>query len=325
LSSGRFATPRRGPRRDPRTASTTGRGSTGTCSRRPRRGSHRSTRPASIHARTYTISSFVSDGPPAPAGSKQLFGWGFPLYFGRSTDPLYRIVLRETRFTYGQRIDGHRIHAPSGMQPSNLSDGVMYVIDQVDGYTYRSDSRSSTTRRGRSAAWHAFRLETYGSGFNTVEEPADRVAPDPPRGVGRRIRQPPPSGCTRGACRATASRRTRDRERRVSSACPRMRRPGSPWERRLPDLTHEQIDALSIPVWQKAICKGLADHGALVGFNGSDRGRSRSRLRRTAPRSASRTRTRPSTPVDARLREGTGRDRGWGAHLKVLAPFPRPG
>ena len=83
------------------------------------------------------ISSLVSDGPPAPAGSKQLFGWGFPLYFGRVTDPLYRIVLRETRFTYGQHIDGHRIHAPSGMQPSDLSDGVVYVIDQVDGYTYR--------------------------------------------------------------------------------------------------------------------------------------------------------------------------------------------
>src|SRR5439155_17393093 len=36
------------------------------------------------------ISSLVSDGPPAPAGPRELFGWGFPLYFGRATDSLYR-------------------------------------------------------------------------------------------------------------------------------------------------------------------------------------------------------------------------------------------
>jgi len=83
------------------------------------------------------ISSLVADGPPAPAGPRQLIGYGFPLYFGRATDPPYRIVLREKSITYGQRLDGRQIHAPCGMQPSTLSDGVIYVIDQVDGYTYR--------------------------------------------------------------------------------------------------------------------------------------------------------------------------------------------
>ena len=123
------------------------------------------------------ISSLVSDGPPAAAGSKQLFGWGFPLYFGRAMDSVYRIVLRETRFTYGQHIDGHRIHTPSEMQPSNLSDGVVYVIDQVDGYTYRFRLTVVDDVARTISAWHAFRLETYGSGFNTVQEPPTGLLP----------------------------------------------------------------------------------------------------------------------------------------------------
>jgi hypothetical protein len=91
------------------------------------------------------------------------------------------------------------------------------------------------------------------------------------------------------------------------------------------DLTHEQIDALSIPTWQKAICKGLADHGALVGFNGSGSWT----LTFEAPQD--RTAYGEPNPYEAlglqpTLDYGNALDEigGWGAHLKVLPPFPRP-
>ena len=91
------------------------------------------------------------------------------------------------------------------------------------------------------------------------------------------------------------------------------------------DLSHEQIDALSIPTWQKAICKGLADHGALVGFNGSgswtltfEAPQDRIAYGEPNPYEAL---GLPSTLDYGNALDGIG---GWGAHLKVLAPFPRP-
>lgn len=271
------------------------------------------------------ISSLASDGPPAPAGAKQLFGWGFPLYFGRATDPLYRIVLRETRFTYGQHIDGHQIHAPSGMQPSNLSDGVVYVIDQIDGYTYRFRLTVVDDTARTITAWHAFRLETYGSGFNTVEEPPTGLLPIRPEELaagyvnhtvglhakclsGHSVAPYEGSGTKGKLCVPT------DAATRLSMG-----------NFVFLDLTHEQIDALSIPTWQKAICKGLADHGALVGFNGSGSWT----LTFEAPQD--RTAYGEPNPYEAlglppTLDYGNALDEigGWGAHLKVLAPFPRP-
>ena len=271
------------------------------------------------------ISSLVSDGPPAPAGSKQLFGWGFPLYFGRATDPLYRIVVRETRFTYGQHIDGHQIHAPSGMQPSNLSDGVVYVIDQVDGHTYRFRMTVVDDTARTITAWHAFRLETYGSGFNTVEEPPTGLLPIRPEELaagyvnhtvglhakclsGHSVAPYEGSGTKGKHCVAT------DAAIRLSMGNVVFL-----------DLTHEQIDALSIPTWQKAICKGLADHGALVGFNGSGSWT----LTFEAPQD--RTAYGQRNPYEAlglpsTLDYGNALDEigGWRTHLKVLAPFPRP-
>lgn len=271
------------------------------------------------------ISSLVSDGPPAPAGSKQLLGWGFPLYFGRATDPLYRIVLRETRFTYGQHIDGYRIHAPSGMQPSNLSDGVVYVIDQVDGYTYRFRLTVVDDAARTISAWHAFRLETSGSGFNTVEEPPTGLLPIRPEElaagyvnhtVGLHAK------CLSGHSVAPyEGSGTKGKQCMPTDAATRL----SMGNVVFLDLTHDQIDALSVPTWQKAICKGLADHGALVGFNGSGSWT----LTFEAPQD--RTAYGEPNPYEAlglpsTLDYGNALDEigGWGAHLKVLAPFPRP-
>jgi hypothetical protein len=271
------------------------------------------------------ISSLVSDGPPAPAGPKQLSGWGFPLYFGRATDPLYRIVLRETRFTYGQHIDGRAIHAPIGMQPSTLSDGVVYVIDQVDGFTYRFRETVVDDAATTITALHAFRLETYGSGFNTVEEPPTGMLPIRPEELaagsvnhtvglhadclsGHNVAPYDESGTKGRRCVAT------DATTRLSMGNVVFL-----------DLTHAQIDTLAIPTWQKAICKGLADHGALVGFNGStswtltfEAPQDRTAFGEPNPYEAL---GLPSTLDYANALDEIG---GWGANLKVLAPFPRP-
>ena len=271
------------------------------------------------------ISSLVSDGPPAPAGPRQLFGYGFPLYFGRATDPLYRIVLRETSITYGQHIDGRQIHAPCGMQPSTLSDGVVYVIDQVDGYTYRFRETVVDDSAMTISAWHAFRLEPYGSGFNTVQEPPTGMLPIRPEELaagyvnhtvglhakclsGHSVAPYEGSGTKGQPCVST------DATTRLSMGNVVFL-----------DLSHAQIDALAIPTWQKAICKGLADHGALVGFNGSPSWT----LTFEAPQD--RTAYGKPNPYTAlglppTLDYGNALDEigGWGAHLRVLAPFPRP-
>jgi hypothetical protein len=271
------------------------------------------------------ISSLVSAGPPGSAGPRQLFGWGFPLYFGQVSDPVYRIVLRDTSFTYGQHLDGHQIHAPSGMQPSYLSDAVIYAIDQVDGYTYRFRETTVDDTAKTITALHAFRLETYGSGYNTIEEPPTGMLPIRPEELaagyvnhtvglhadclsGHSVAPYEDSGTKGVQCSPT------DATTRLSMGNVVFL-----------DLTHDQIDALTIPTWQKAICKGLADHGALVGFNGS----SSWTLTFEAPQdriALGKGNPYAELGLPETLDYSVALDEigGWGAHLKVLAPFPRP-
>lgn len=271
------------------------------------------------------IASLVADGPPAPAGPRQLAGWGFPLYFGRERDPLYRIELLETHFRFERRIDGASIHAPRGMQPSDLTDRVAYVIDQTDGFTYRFQRAVIDDAERTITAWRSYRLKTYGHGFRSAKEPPTGMLPIRPEElaagyvnhtVGLHARclsgqnvAPYADSVTEGRACAEGDAETRLSMGHVVFL----------------DLTHEQIDALSIPTWQQAICKGLADHGALVGFNGS---RSWS-LTFEAPQD--RTAFGHPDPYEAAglpstLDYGDALDEigGWGAHLKVLAPFERP-
>lgn len=271
------------------------------------------------------VASLVADGPPRPSGPEHLAGWGFPLYFGRRHDPLYRIRLLETHFRFERRIDGARIHAPRGMQPSNLSDGVAYVIDQTDGFTYRFQRAVIDDEERTITAWRSFRLKTYGRGFHSAKEPPTGMLPIRPEElaagyinhtVGLHARclsgqnvAPYADSVTQGVSCDAHDAKTRPSMGHVVFL----------------DLTHDQIDELAIPVWQKAICKGLADHGALVGFNGS----SSWTLTFEAPQD--RTAFGLPDPYEAAglpstLDYGDAVDEigGWGAHLKFLAPFARP-
>jgi hypothetical protein len=91
------------------------------------------------------------------------------------------------------------------------------------------------------------------------------------------------------------------------------------------DMTVAEIDGLNVPTYQKAILKGLAIHGALVGFNGShswtltyEAPQDRTAFGRPDPYLAA---GLPSTLSIANALDTVG---GWGAKLKVLAPFRRP-
>jgi hypothetical protein len=91
------------------------------------------------------------------------------------------------------------------------------------------------------------------------------------------------------------------------------------------DMTVAEVEALDIPTYQKAILKGLAVYGALVGFNGShdwtltyEAPQDRTAFGRPDPYLAA---GLPSTLSIANALDAVG---GWGAKLKVLAPFPRP-
>ena len=91
------------------------------------------------------------------------------------------------------------------------------------------------------------------------------------------------------------------------------------------DMSHAQIDALAIPTWQKAILRGLADYGAVVGMNGGaawslkyENPLDRTSLGRPDPYAAA---GLPDKLDFSHALDGVG---GWGANLKVLAPFPSP-
>jgi hypothetical protein len=271
------------------------------------------------------IQSLIADGPPGAAGSKQLAGWGFPLYFGRARDPVYRITLRETRSRFEKEIDGKRIHAPRRMQPSNLSDGVAYVIDQTDGFTYRFQQAVIDDSKRTITAWRSFRLKTYGKGFRHAKEPPTGMLPIRPEELAAGYVNHTVG--LHAKCLSGHNVAPYDRTVTVGVACD-----DDDAQTRLSmgnvvflDLTHRDIDALSIPTWQKAICKGLADHGALVGFNGSgswtltfEAPQDRTAFGLPDPYAAA---GLPSTLDYANALDEIG---GWGAHLKVAAPFARP-
>ena len=59
--------------------------------------------------------------------------WGFPFYFARAQDPVYRIVVSGTTAPFAQEINGLFVHCPVGVETSSGSDGVFRLVEQTDG------------------------------------------------------------------------------------------------------------------------------------------------------------------------------------------------
>ncbi|MBA2240283.1 MAG: hypothetical protein H0W09_03415 [Solirubrobacterales bacterium] len=272
------------------------------------------------------IGRMLADGGPAPESVNSNQIWGIPIYYARASDPLYTLEL-SGGFDYTREINGETIHVPVGAKPSAGSDGVIWVVDQTDGFVYAMQRATVNHDSRVISAWKGYRLASDGSGF--------RYPSGPPTGI-EPIR---PEELKAGYVNHTMSMGVRclsghpvapfDQSLTVGEACSGDANAAST---RLSmgnvvflDMSHAEIEALSIPTWQEAILKGLADHGAVVGLNGGAAWslKFENRLDRTSlgepdPYAAA---GLPSTLHWDDALDGAG---GWAAHLKVLKPFSRP-
>ena len=272
------------------------------------------------------IHKLVADGRPAVSSTNIRQQWGTPLYFGRASDPLYRL-----RFTGGgdftREIDGTSIHVPPGARPSAGSDAVIWVSDQTDGYTYVLQRASVSDSTRTITAWKGYRLATEGLGFRYPDGPPTGVQPIRPEElaagyVGHAMSMG--AKCLSGHTVAPF-----DHSATVGNTCSGDT---SPATTRLSmgnvvflDMSHAQIDALGEPKWEEAILKGLADYGAVVGLNGGaawalkfENPLDRTSLGRPDPYAAA------GLPDKLDFSHALDDVGGWGANLKVLAPFPWP-
>jgi hypothetical protein len=272
------------------------------------------------------IRTLVSDGPPRDITAEVRSLWGFPFYFAEPRDPMYEIVITGTEAPFAQEIDGLLVHCPVGVQTSSGSDGVFRLVEQTDGYTYHFQRATVDDKARVIHAWRSYRLETDGPGFNNVEEPPTGLLPIRPEELA--------AGFVRhtvgmhAKCLSGRNVAPYDRSGTQGVPCDPVNDPAT----RLSmgnvvfvDMTVDEVDSLNIPTYQKAILKGLAVHGALVGFNGSntwtltyEAPQDRTAFGKPDPYRAA---GLPSTQSLANALDEVG---GWGAKLRVLAPFPRP-
>jgi hypothetical protein len=272
------------------------------------------------------IRALLSDGLPKDITPELRSMFGFPFYFARAQDPMYEIVLSETIAPFEREINGRSVHCPVGVQTSNSSDSVFRLVEQTEGYTYHFQRASVDDDARVIHAWRSYRLETDGPGFHHVEEPPTGLQPIRPEELA--------AGFVRhtvgmhAKCLSGHNLAPYDRSVTKGVACD----PINDRTTRLSmgnivfvDMTVADIDALNIRTYQKAILKGLAVHGALVGYNGYrnwtltyEAPQGRTAFGKPDPYQAA---GLPKTLSIAHALDEVG---GWGAKLKVLAPFRRP-
>jgi hypothetical protein len=272
------------------------------------------------------IRKLVSDGRPAVSNSTVRRKWGTPIYFGRLIDRPYRLRFSSNK-DYTREINGKSIHVPQGARPASGSDGVMWVADQTDGFTYILQRAAVHDSTHTITAWKGYRLASEGLGFRYPDGPPTGVQPIRPEELAAGyVNHAMSMGAT---CLSGHTVAPFDQSATVGNTCSGDTNPATT---RLSmgnvvflDMTHAQIDALGKPTWQKAILKGLADYGAVVGMNGGaawslkyENPIDRTSLGKPDPYAAA---GLPDKLDFSQALDGVG---GWQANLKVEAPFPRP-
>jgi hypothetical protein len=203
----------------------------------------------------------------------------------------------------------------------------MNIFDQPSGYMYHLTRVGIANDAHVITAWRSHRLRYRGIGFHHTDEPPTGNAVIRPeelaagyvnhtmmleaRYLSGHAVSPYSGSVTHGKPRADES----------DSATTRL----SIGNVVFLDMSHSEVNALSLPTWEKAILHGLIDHGAVVAFNGGapwglvfESSIDRTSLGRPDPYAAA---ALPATLDYSHALDTVG---GWGAKLEVLAPFPRP-
>jgi hypothetical protein len=220
------------------------------------------------------VQRLVGLGPPAanPAGvAGTPMDWSHPVYFAKASDPVYTI--HQTGWA-NPDVEGRQIHIPVGAEPAGGDDASFAVVN-TDGWEYdfwqakapSADGGTFTANFAKRAPWDGDGLGTSGvpyQGGITAAGFSNQA------GVIRL------SEMKAGVINHALFMSVRGWHGRVwpsamlSGTTGQVADPAAPamgqhfWL----DMTQSQIDALSVPEWQKIILRAMAKYGMYVGDNG---------------------------------------------------------
>jgi hypothetical protein len=200
--------------------------------------------------------------------------WSIPIYFSRSSDPLYRLNITNFRSKdYVQDLpDAIRLPSDATASLSVSGDQNIWVVDQTDGFVYHfrlgpegGINHSTKVITG----WRCFRLQAEGTGFRFPDEPVPRAAPIRPEELsvpGGDIGHIISFNCSCVGEGAVGWYSTSDSVGR--NIC---NKPDSALvhfgDFMYLDRTDAQIAAVNAPEWKKNMWRGLAHYGCIVERN----------------------------------------------------------
>jgi hypothetical protein len=206
---------------------------------------------------------------PAPGGD-----WYHPLYYSRSSDPLYTV--RCTKYGTACEVVGLQVRIPAAARPAQGSDGHMTVIDQSTGWEWdfwQVQTNPLPAGGGEIVISWGGRTRIDGPGGGDADSDSDANAAHTGNAGGIIRFQELAAGridhalfvmvgCSNGSYVFPA------RGRAALCADPANAPASGQWLRL--DLTPEQIDALPVSGWQKTIFKAFAKYGGVVADTGGN-------------------------------------------------------
>ncbi|MFL5892598.1 MAG: InlB B-repeat-containing protein [Solirubrobacterales bacterium] len=220
------------------------------------------------------VQRIVSQGPPAPSlagASGTSRDWSHPVYFAKASDPVYTI--HQTGWA-NPDIEGKQIHIPVGAKPAGGGDASFCVVD-TDGWEYDFWSANAPSGNGGTfTASFGKRGLWSGDGLGTSSPPyrggITAAGFSNQAGVIRL------SEMQAGVINHALFMSVNGWHGRVWPSANLAGTTGQVDDPNAPamgqhfwlDLTPAQIDALSVPEWQKIILRAMAKYGMYVGDNG---------------------------------------------------------
>ena len=205
--------------------------------------------------------------------------WALPIYYGRDTDPRWRIELSwgTGNVDYINDIDGTHIHMPENATASlsTAGDQNLHVYDQTNGFYYmlRLGPEGSIDRANKVIyASKGNRLAAEGSGFRYADDPpTNPMAIRPEELAAGRVNH---IMALNVRCLSGEPVGWYADSRSIGRSCD----PSQSATNTLSfgdvvylDMTEQQISSSGAPTYVKAIMRGLATYGAVVARNsGSD-------------------------------------------------------
>jgi hypothetical protein len=220
------------------------------------------------------VQRLASLGPPA-ANSAGTAGtsmdWSHPVYFAKASDPVYTI--HQTGWA-NPDVEGRQIHIPVGAKPAGGDDASFSVVD-TDGWEYDFwQAQAPSGSGGTFTANFAKRAPWDGNGLGTSGTPYQGGITA--AGFSNQAGVIRASEMKAGVINHALFMSVHGWNGRVWPSAKLSGTTGEVTDPNAPamgqhfwlDMTQAQIDALSVPEWQKIILRAMAKYGMYVGDNG---------------------------------------------------------